>query len=206
MPSAIDPTVPPTGNATTAAVRANFAAAAGEIGDLQLADIALDGRVTALENAPPPSGAGVVVQVLHAALGTVSTTNTVMPGDNTVPQQTEGGEFLTVTITPTAAGSTLEIEATINLSPSAQSACTAAIFRDATADAIAAAGCSVGQDSNEQITVRAYVAAGSTDQTVIKLRAGQSAAGTMTVNGWGGNQTLGGVAATTLVVRELAAA
>ena len=52
---------------------------------------------------------GAVVQVVNTQTGAVATGTTIMPGDDTIPQITEGNEYLTRTITPTDAANTLLI-------------------------------------------------------------------------------------------------
>jgi hypothetical protein len=195
MTSAIDATKPITGAPTTASVRANFATAKQEITDLQ----------EAVANMGPGGAGGLAQQVTYASAA-VWTTATSLPADDTIPQNTEGGEFGTVTITPTAADSILEIESLLCISPNATAAVTAALFQDTTANAIAAIGQSVGADNNAIIALKHYVAATSIDARTYKLRAGQSASGTCTINGWGGNRRLGGVMASYLTVREWLAA
>lgn len=149
--------------------------------------------------------AGDVVQVAFAQTGAVATTTTVMPFDDTIPQITEGAEFLTRSITPTSATSKLLVEVVLNGSCSTTSYITVGIFRDSTASALATASKYGVANSYEQVVLSCIVDAGSTSATTFRVRAGQHTAGTLTVNGDGGARRLGGAMATTIKVTEILA-
>lgn len=146
---------------------------------------------------------GDVVQVAYARTGAVATTTTVMPFDDTVPQITEGAEFLTASITPASATNKLLIEAVFNGSCSTTSYITVGLFQDATASALVAASKYGTNGSYEQVVLSCLVDAGTTSATTIRLRAGQHTAGTLTMNGDGGARRLGGAMATTLTITEI---
>lgn len=187
MASNINPTQPETGNASTAAVRANFLAAKNEIEALQDAVAALQ-----------PS----LLQQVVSQVTAVWTTNTSLPGDDSVPQNTEGGQLFAVDFTPIRADSIIDIEVIARCSASTTSAVTLALFEGNAANATIANSASCGADSNVIVPLHAVLTAGTADQRSYKVRAGQSAGGTMTVNGWGGNRTLGGVAPAQIIIRE----
>lgn len=149
---------------------------------------------------------GAVVGRAFASSGALATTTTQIPNDDTIPQITEGAEFLTVAITPKSATNILRVEAQINLSPSASSNMIAAIFRDATANALGV-GFALGSGGAEvrRVTVTVEVVAGSTSATTFRLRAGMGSAGTLTVNGASGARLFGGAALTSLAVTEFKA-
>lgn len=148
-----------------------------------------------------------VLQVVEATPYTTYTgTAVVIPADDTVPQNTEGLEILSVTITPTSATSRLRIE---HLGMYARSNSgtfvTAALFQDSTAGALAAA--STRQfDSGEtgQIVVQHEMVAGTTSPTTFKIRFGASAT-TAFVNGTSAARLFGGISAARLRVTEIAA-
>lgn len=150
-------------------------------------------------------GAGAAVQTVIAQTGAVATTTTVMPFDDTIPQITEGAEFLTRTITPTSATSKLLVQVVLNGSCSTTSYITVGLFRDSTAGALAAASKYGVNGSYEQVVLSCLVDAGSTAATTFRVRAGQHTAGTLTVNGDGGARRLGGAMATTMTVTEILA-
>ena len=51
-----------------------------------------------------------LVQVVNTQTGAVATGTTVMPIDDTIPQNTEGDQYMTLAITPTHASNKLLIE------------------------------------------------------------------------------------------------
>src|SRR5690242_11567041 len=53
---------------------------------------------------------GTVIQSVTASFSAVATGTTVMPGDDTIPQNTEGIQFMTASITPLLSTSKLQIE------------------------------------------------------------------------------------------------
>lgn len=124
---------------------------------------------------------------------------TVIPFDDTIPQNAEGDEFLTVTITPTNASNILEIVFT-TFGTNGTNRTIAALFRDATAGALAAVDLLTGISSGQ---FRHRVIAGSTAATTFKVRIGPSAAATVDMNGYVGSRLFGGVASSWLTVEEL---
>ena len=150
-------------------------------------------------------GTGGALQTVYTAYLLAGTTTTIIPNDDTIPQITEGAEFITATITPKSATNKLLITAAINVSPSASSNIIAALFQDSTANALAAAF-ELGSSASEvrRIVFQHYMTAGTTSATTFRLRAGMGNAGTLTINGSGGTRLLGGVAVSSLCVQEIA--
>jgi|GEM_PF-3062604 len=144
-----------------------------------------------------------VIQTAYAELATSDTTMALIPLDDSIPQQDEGEEVLTCSITPTRADSYLLITASWNLTEDTNTldgAVVAALFRDSSADSICAqpGRCSSGAGGSFAALDHAFqdmhcrVASGSTSATTIKLRLGGEAAGTYRWNGWSGGRKLGG--------------
>ena len=149
---------------------------------------------------------GKILQVVNATLSTVDTITTIMPNDNTIPQNTEGEEVLTASITPAHASNKLLIEVNVVIGGDAALWVVSALFQDSTASALAAnANYCPAAGGACAVPLTHYMAAGTTSATTFKLRAGQQSSGTATINGNGGSQTLGGVASTTLTITEIAA-
>lgn len=126
---------------------------------------------------------GIVVQQVRNNSTSNFTTTTIIPQDNTIPQITEGAEFLTVTITPTNGSNVLILEANLSFDAVTTPNQTIAFFVDATANALAAFPCvvPVGGD-RPNYTPKFYLTAGSTTSRTYRLRVGPSAAGTTIVN------------------------
>lgn len=90
----------------------------------------------------PAAGIGRVLQVQTEVDAVLASGTTVMPSDDTIPQITEGNNFIprtgTFSFTPRSANSTLYIEAMLHLSSSAATQVVgAALFKDGAASAIA---------------------------------------------------------------------
>jgi len=81
---------------------------------------------------------GTVIQVATSATGALATGTTTIPFDDTIPQITEGTEFMTLAITPSSATNTLIIQVTLVTALSVADFSTVALFQDSTANALAA--------------------------------------------------------------------
>lgn len=153
------------------------------------------------------AGSSKVVQEVVASIASRVTCSTTVPLDDTIPQNTEGTEVVTVSVTPIRSDSTLEIEAVIfGYATPASSIAIGALFKDSTADAIAAAtlaGAS-GDVSYFSGTLLHRQSSGSTSAQTFKLRVGGST-GTVYVNGNNTARLFGGVGATYIKVREVLA-
>ena len=146
---------------------------------------------------------GKVVQVVNVQTGAVATGTTVMPYDDTIPQNTEGNEYMTLAITPTSATNKLKIEVVINASGSVPMWIVAGLFQDSTASAIAG---TLRNDSNatelKPLTISYYMAAGTTSATTFKIRVGLDRSGTTTFNGISAGRELGGVYYSSITITE----
>lgn len=147
---------------------------------------------------------GDVVQVVNTQTGAVATGTTLIPSDDTIPQNTEGDEYMTRAITPTNANNILVITVTtIVANSSALSTRTTALFQDSTANALACA-CHVAAANYPITTTFTHImVAGTTSSTTFKVRAGAEAAGTTTLNGNAGARQFGGVLASSITITEI---
>ncbi|MBM3450505.1 MAG: hypothetical protein FJX78_05925 [Armatimonadetes bacterium] len=148
---------------------------------------------------------GKLLKYDSSLISTYGSTATVIPGDDSIPQSTEGAEATTLAFTPTSASSTLKITVTAHLANSFGGAqIVAALFKDAGADALAvgwylAGGAVAG---SQVVTFVYFEAAGSTSARTYKLRYGPSA-GTAYINGHSTSRQYGGVVKSGIVVEEL---
>ena len=144
---------------------------------------------------------GQQVQIGYATSGTQIQASTTIPLDDTIPQNTEGTELITLAFTPKSASSTLIIEGFCFYS-STQTG-TLALFVDSTADALAATAADAGSNTATDISVKHSVASGSTSARTYKLRLGTSGGAEWEVNGVNGSQVFGGTACLVLKVTEV---
>jgi len=143
----------------------------------------------------------VFVQFVSAALNTLTLAATVMPADDTIPQNTEGDEILTVSITPKFSTSKLLICFSGMLIKNTAGTVQAALFQDTTANALAAKSFLASDNMNVYGDFQHSMTSGTTSSTTFKIRVGP-AANNIAVNGQGASQLYGGVANTILTVME----
>lgn len=137
--------------------------------------------------------------------GAVASGTATIPLDDTIPQNTEGTQFLPATITPTGKANVLEIDVMLNFSISAAGGdVIVALFQDAVASAIAAAHISPpGAAYSQQARIYVTTFANTLSATTFKVRAGTAAAATITINGFAIARKLGGVQYSWICVREI---
>ena len=153
-------------------------------------------------------GAGKIVQVVNVQSTAFTTSTTLSVLDTSVPQNTEGTEFLTLAITPTSATNKLFIEVDCPIGRDASSGWIVyAVFQDSTADALFSKA-DYGNSSNELNVggkFNFYMTAGTAIETTFKLRAGPNNAQTIRMNGSGGSDYLGGTQNASITITEIAA-
>lgn len=150
---------------------------------------------------------GDTVQEVYSATGAVATGTTTIPSDDTIPQNTEGDQYMTQAVTPLAAANVLEIEAQghYSSSMSADNFMAQALFQDSTADALAVGHGYGGGTITVGIFTRHRKLAATTSSTTFKTRAGSQGAGTTTFNGPSSARRFGGAYTSHMRVREICA-
>lgn len=149
-----------------------------------------------------------VVQIVEGTPYTTYASLTAsIPLDDTIPQNTEGTEFVTVAITPTSASNRLVIEANIPVfcGAAGTDGITAALFQDSTANALTVTSQgtnSAGATRGNSLYLRYEMAAGTTSSTTFKLRIGATS-GTVYINGSNSARYFGGVAGIRISVTEI---
>jgi hypothetical protein len=140
-----------------------------------------------------------------------TTANGLIPFDDSVPQNTEGTEFMTVTVTPSASDKTLLIRmiAWLGETSNTSNQIAGAVFVDSEADAIisgwlgtAGAGGAVPSLTNGALLLEDHIPAQSTNPRTYRFRAGSDNGNAISVNGVGSTRRLGGTAISYLEVWE----
>ena len=157
------------------------------------------------------SDVGHVIKVTVSQFPGVATTTGFIPFDNTIPQNTEGGEFMTISFTPKLANSLLIVEAYANFNcgaPGNDGPPTGALFKNIDTDAFAAScGATTFGGSASQINslfVKGFLLATSLTPITFRFRAGGPGAGwTHTFNGASTISRYGGVSASYIQVTEV---
>lgn len=144
-----------------------------------------------------------VVQKKVVSDGAVATGTTQIPLDDTIPQNTEGDQYLTIAFTPKYATTRLKIDVVLCQSLSGAGTTTVALFRDSGADAIGASSLYIpATNAQAPISFSVDVASTAAALTNFYVRAGANSALTLTFNGAGGARFMGGVMSSSITVTE----
>lgn len=141
-------------------------------------------------------GNGVFIQGAYNVSSAVASGSTTIPFDDTIPQNTEGDQYLSQAITPKSATDILIIEVNAMLA----NATTAkmmigALFQDSTANALSVATFYVGAaGAPNMLQIKHIMVSGTTSSTTFKFRAGEeTSGGTTTLNGAAAGRKFGGL-------------
>jgi hypothetical protein len=177
---------------------------------------AANGQVLTLDSSQPTgtkwasSGSSKIAQLVSASTSSLTDVSATFPHDNTIPQNTEGTEILTVSITPTNASSQLVIWGMaqgVAFYSGTYGAMIACLFRDTNANALAIGGANSNVGMWASVPLLHSLTAGNTSPTTFKMRVGlESTAGSphFYVNGSSGGRLYGGASLCYLIVAEIA--
>jgi hypothetical protein len=183
VPNGTDPTLLRARLGQKIELRAPESTTEASVSEVELQDfVSSDNSISITETAATDTSPvqvdlkGKVIQQVRALTTTASTTGTIIPIDDTIPQITEGVGDLSVTITPTSVSSILIIEYDSYCSLDAAGYITYALFRDSNADAIQA---TIIYHSAANLTypvrLRFYTTATSGSPTTFSVRYGPNA-------------------------------
>lgn len=145
-----------------------------------------------------------LAQVQTFVTGALATGTTILPLDDTIPQNTEGDQYMSLAITPTNASSTLEIDVEwFGANDTLNTYMMMALFQDTTANALASGFIGNIQIANGIVNgkLQHSMTAGTTSATTFKVRAGGNG-GTTTFNGRNAGRIFGGNMASRITIRE----
>ena len=143
-----------------------------------------------------------VVQVVNVTDGEVATGTTTTPDNDTIPQITEGNEYMTLAITPKSATNILKIEVVWVGAVTSAARKAIALFQDSTADTLAVVYSYMPAGQSNSNTFVHYMTAGTVSATTFRVRVGSSNAGTTTFNGDAGNRYYGGRMSSSITITE----
>jgi len=144
-----------------------------------------------------------LAQIVTYSTGAVATGTTPLPFDNTIPQSTEGDQYLSLAITPQNSASILEITIVAMLASSVVNNMTLALFQDSAVSSLAASTMLLGiADGIVAISLNHILTIGTTSTTTFKVRGGGSFAGTTTLNGVAGIVRFGGILSSRIIIKE----
>lgn len=151
---------------------------------------------------------GQVVQTQRTDTGAVATGATILPYDDTIPQNTEGDQYMSQAITPTSAANVLRVESQGNASNGVAGSynMTIALFQDAVANALKTNSVtSAGQFHSSVTRILHSMLAQLTAATTFKIRMGVASVGTTTFNGQNTTRAFAGEMNSFIEVQEIMA-
>ena len=201
----LDIGTPSDGTVVTAKIQ-NAAVTTAKIADNAITTAKItDGSITAAKINSAVS-VGKVLQVVNFQTGVDATGTGVIPYDNTIPQITEGTEYMTLAITPTSATSRLRIDiVAMTTTNAANVIMQGALFVGTTADALASWQYdrdSVNGQGFGMLSGNHNMVAGVTTELTFRVRIGGDAAATTSFNGYVGLRRHGGVMASSITITE----
>lgn len=148
---------------------------------------------------------GDIVQMVVFQTGAQASGTTIIPFDDTIPQNTEGDQYMSQAITPTSPINLLDIESqAVIAGNSAGEIGIMALFQDSTANALAASA-SADTSTNVnfgQVVLKYFMQAALSATTTFKIRIGGSSS-TINFNGILGARKFGGVSNSFLRISEI---
>lgn len=146
---------------------------------------------------------GTVLNPQSTFTGAVNTGSTVIPNDDTIPQITEGNEYMTQAITPTSAAHVLSTNVQGFFTSGVSATIIMGLFRDSTVNALVVSSTqTAGTGNPNQNNITWMELAGQTTSTTYRTRAGGTG-GTTTFNGAASARKLGGVMNSYMIVSEI---
>lgn len=152
-------------------------------------------------------GSGKVVDRAYAEYTANTSLTTTIPYDDTIPQNSEGTQVLSASLTPKK--TTNRVRVTVLGFATADGVTgglvLAALFRNSTADAINATGaaCLTTTNGLQNLVMGYEDSPGSVSAQTYNVRVGPNAAGNARVNGTSAGRLFGGVARMVLILEEL---
>lgn len=150
------------------------------------------------------NGHGTVAQ--HDAMfnSTYQVLGAILPQDDTIPQNTEGDQVLSINITPTHAGSRIYIKAVLNVGGAVGLVVTASIFRAGFTNASNSSSVLINATTTmEQVVVEASYQIGIVTPQTFTVRCGSSTATDAKLNGDNTTRQFGGSSVSRVDIFEI---
>ena len=147
---------------------------------------------------------GNVANIVSFGNGSVVNCNSSIPLDDTIPQNTEGVQALTVSIRPTNVNNKIKIKVFLTGSLTTAAHAVAAVFQDSTANALNAT-VQYGDNSGWTVPLSmcTIIKAGTISYTTFNVRAGVTSGSYYLNADSGGTRFFGGVSNSIIVVEEI---
>lgn len=149
-------------------------------------------------------GVSGVAQVVSLITGAAASGTTIIPLDDTIPQITEGKEFMSLSITPKNVNNKLKIQVVVVLNSSAPVNAIVALFKDSTSNALAVAATLLTSSTRlATISFNYILTAATISATTFTVRCGLQSAGTFYFNSISSGRLFGGAAASSIIIQEI---
>lgn len=142
------------------------------------------------------------LQIAYTQTAAYASGSTVLPYDDTIPQNTEGDEFMSVSITPKSTISLLRIDVITILNSNSTKTLGTALFQDSTASALASTFSAVSSTFTTIQKLTHFMTAGTTSSTTFKIRCGSESGGNCYFNGNQNSRIYGGSAVSSIIITE----
>jgi len=151
------------------------------------------------------SDGGKLVKYGSVSTGALATGTNTIPFDDTIPQNTEGDQYMSLVYTPLSVSNSLLIHVNWGGAHSAAASVMAPLFRNGQSDALSL-GSLRGLVINELRTIAYshFMAVPTVSPITFSVRAGSAQAGTTTFNGSTGVRRFGGVYGSSITILEFA--
>lgn len=136
--------------------------------------------------------------------GAVATGTTTVPDDDTIPQNTEGNQFMTQSVVFTSATNLYEVSAEGHFASSGAGSLAMSLFQDSNTDALVSTRFAyAATDQLDPVNLYRRALCATTSSTTFNIRAGANTPGTTTFNGVSGARKLGGVLGSYIKITEI---
>ncbi len=147
---------------------------------------------------------GDIVQMVYTMVSAYSTGSNTIPLDDTIPQISEGTEFMTLSITPTNVNNLLDIEVVFFCIQNPSAGLIVALFQGTGPNALSTIEVSLLANYGITVPMRYVMVAGTTSPTTFRVRAGPHAGGnTIYFNGSTGGRLFGGTSGSSITIKEI---
>jgi hypothetical protein len=148
---------------------------------------------------------GMIIQSVYASTNATTDITNGIPSDDTIPQNTEGAEILTATITPSSSTNKILVSVVVNGTTINAVSYNVALFKDSVADALSAAR-NYGQGYTYQLALTHLDSPATTSAVTYKVRAGAATGNNFYLNQTNGDvRMFGGVCFSSIVLTEIKA-
>ena len=144
-----------------------------------------------------------VLQVANYQTGAFASGTTIIPADDTIPQITEGDQYMSLAFTPISATSRLIIDVALVGSNTLISTLIMALFEGIAPNALAVVVETMGANYTSTLSLTHEMGSVGTSELTFKVRAGRNLTGTTYFNGASGARLFGGVAASSITITEV---